>query len=651
MEEKNLLFRFEDKNLAQNLLQTVGDLLKDSDAAEEKEMVKDFLQKVSEAMTFVAVGDTGVGKTSFLNRLFNGIVCGNEIAQPTIGIREIKGGAQEAELQITPYYSRHFVTDGEMQGISIVDTQGLDTRTNPECSEKIRFFVQKSDVLFVVFDALRIRSFNVWDFLEQTDHRKMVFVMTMCDRADAQTLENNRAKLQQYMKEAGIEGPIFMSAASACGYIASDSNVEALKHYVREQILGETPTLTKQQQNMQHLEGMLLALGNSFSLRKKQHESDKVILENINTAVDGFLSRNESVVNRLKSELRNIISYQIDAYQSEIIAKMDPLKIKERCPGGPSEVEAYLGAVNENYRNIMNTQISETTQEAVRKYCSDLQDVFEEATGFFRKRQNLLDAEDQFYGSLEKSKQEMLYESDTMMMDLSRFYEKLAGASEKLFMDIWKARGEYDATIQAKGKKGAIAGGAAGVGIGGIGTVVSAVLAHSALGAAAAAAGTSAAAAATATAGAAVTSALGAILWPVVGAVIGAVVISKIAKKMSGTGAEKDMWAVYEECVAEFKQEVGQIKSEMTVQVMQTVTEIFDREVRSMDTSFKDFRMAVNIDSRNIPLLEEKLQTVQNLMAQMEQLKRDREARMEAEAPVRNTTKGRIEDVLEYEAE
>ena len=147
------------------------------------------------------------------------------------------------------------------------------------------------------------------------------------------------------------------------------------------------------------------------------------------------------------------------------------------------------------------------------------------------------------------------------------------------------------------------------------------------------------------------TSALGAILWPVVGAVIGAVVISKIAKKMSRTGAEKDMWAVYEECVAEFKQEVGQIKSEMTVQVMQTVTEIFDREVRSMDTSFKDFRMAVNIDSRNIPLLEEKLQTVQNLMAQMEQLKRDREARMEEEAPVRNTTKGRIEDVLEYEAE
>ena len=111
------------------------------------------------------------------------------------------------------------------------------------------------------------------------------------------------------------------------------------------------------------------------------------------------------------------------------------------------------------------------------------------------------------------------------------------------------------------------------------------------------------------------------------------------------------MWAVYDECVAEFKQEVAQIKEEMTEQVMQTVTEIFDREVRSMDNSFRDFRMAVNIDSRNIPLLESKLQTVQDLMEQIGQLKRDREARMEADALNLNTMEGRKENVLEYEAE
>lgn len=619
MEEKNLPFQFEDKGLAQNLLQSVGELLKDSDATEEKEMVKNFLQKISEAMTFVAVGDAGVGKTTFLNRLFGGAVCENEMAQPTMGIRETKGGAQEAELQVASYYARHFVTMEAMQGISVVDTQGLDTLESKECIEKVRAFIQKCDVLFVVFDALKIRSLHVWDFLAETSPEKMVFVMTRCDLADKQTIKDNRIKLQQYMSEEGIDAPIFSIGSG------SDADVEELRRYIREQVLGETPTLTKQQQNMQHLEGMLTALGSSFSLRKKQYESDKVILENINTEVDGFLSRNESVVNRLKGELRNIIATQIDAYQAEIISKMDPLKIRERCPGGPSEVEAYLGAVNENYRNIMNEQISATTQDAVRKYCADLQDVFEEATGFFRKRQNLLDAEDQFYGSLAKSKKEMLYESDTMMADLSRLYEKLAGASEKLFMDVWKARGEYDAAIQKKSKKGMITGGAVGAGLGGVGAAIAAVLAEAA--------------------GAVL------VLWPVVGAIIGAVVISKIAKKMAKAGAANDMWAVYDECVAEFKQEVAQIKEEMTEQVMQTVTEIFDREVRSMDNSFRDFRMAVNIDSRNIPLLESKLQTVQDLMEQIGQLKRDREARMEADALNLNTMEGREENVLEYEAE
>lgn len=94
MGERNLPFQFEDKKLTQNLLQKVGDLLKDSDAQEEKEAVKNFLQKVSEAITFVAVGDAGTGKTTFLNSLFDGIVCKDGVVRPTFGINETKGGAQ-----------------------------------------------------------------------------------------------------------------------------------------------------------------------------------------------------------------------------------------------------------------------------------------------------------------------------------------------------------------------------------------------------------------------------------------------------------------------------------------------------------------------------------------------------------------------------
>lgn len=621
-------FQFEDKRLAQNMLQTVGELIKDSDAAEEKEMVKNFLQKISEAVTFVVVGDAGSGKSTFLNELFDGVVCGNGAAQPTLGICETKGGAQDAELKVNPFYVRRFVADPKMEGISVIDTQGLDTLKDQECAENIRRFIKKSDVLFVVFDALNIRSFSIWDFLEEIDRGKMIFAMTGCDRTKRQILASNRIKLQQYMAESDITAPVFMYSSRGCDGIDPEWNMGALKTYVQKYVLGETPTLTKQKQNLAHLEEMLESLSKSFDLRKRQLESDKAILENINRTVDDFLKNNDSVVEGLKGELRNIISQKIDAYQAEVIKKMHPLKIKERCPGGPTEVEAYLGAVNENYRNLMNTEISRTTQEAVRKYCAGLQDVFEEATGFFRKRQNLLDAEDKFYGSLELSKKEMLYKTDAMMMDLSRFYERLSNASEELFMDIWKVREEYDDALAKKRVKGAIAGGTAGLGLGAVGTVVTLVAAKTAAGAAAAGA-------AAAVGGGAVTISGGAVavaaLWPVIGAILGAVIISKLAKKMSEASAQKDMWAVYEECVAEFKQEVSQIKEEMTEQVLQTVTEIFDREVRSMDNTFKDFRMAVNIDSRNVPLLEAKLETVQNFMEQIARLKKDREMQAEAE--------------------
>ena len=156
--------------------------------------------------------------------------------------------------------------------------------------------------------------------------------------------------------------------------------------------------------------------------------------------------------------------------------------------------------------------------------------------------------------------------------------------------------------------------------------------------------------AATSTASTAVTAALGSLLWPAIGVVVGAVVISSIAQKMSKAGLQKDMWAVYYECETEFKKEVAQIKAEMTEQVLQTVTEIFDREVRSMDNSFRDFRMAVNIDSRNIPLLETKLQAVQNLMEQIEQLKHGKVLWMESEVLSQRTMGGKIENVVEYEA-
>ncbi|MED9905411.1 MAG: GTPase domain-containing protein [Lachnospiraceae bacterium] len=604
MDTTKVSFLNDDKKLMQQLLGTVGELIKDSDAAEEKELVRQFLQKVSDAMTFVAIGDTGVGKSTFLSEVFGRYLYAGETPQSTEGIREIRGGVQEAEFDVNEFYVRQFRAVPALEGICIVDTQGIDTLQEGPCREQIKGMVQKSDVLFAIFDARQIKSFDVWDFLEETSSKKAVFVMTKCDLADEETLTFNRVKLQSYMQDADIEAPIFMTAFGDTAQIKPEENIDALKRYVRKEILGETPTLTKQQQNMEYLTGMLASFKHSYEMRRRQFEADKAILADINRAMDTFVMRNESVVNRLKADLQEIIDREIENYQNTMIDKMDPLKIKEFCPGGPADVEGYLAAVNDNYREIMNRQISGRTQETVRQYLSDLQNVFEEATGFFRKRQSLIALEDEFYGSLAVTKKDITYQVEDTVVNLGRFYQELAQASDELFMKAWQAREVYDKTVRQSEKRGMALGGLGGAGAGSAAVGIGALLVK---------------------AGTIGQLAAGAALWPVVGLLVGAVLISKLAKRMAKASAQANMYAEYQACVAEFKEEVAKIKAEMSAEIMDTITAIFDRELKNADGSFTDFRMTVNIDSRNIPVLECRMQTVDELMEQITQMKAERQ--------------------------
>lgn len=604
MDTTKVSFLNDDKKLMQQLLGTVGELIKDSDAAEEKELVRQFLQKVSDAMTFVAIGDTGVGKSTFLSEVFGRYLYAGETPQSTEGIREIRGGVQEAEFDVNEFYVRQFRAVPALEGICIVDTQGIDTLQEGPCREQIKGMVQKSDVLFAIFDARQIKSFDVWDFLEETSSKKAVFVMTKCDLADEETLAFNRVKLQSYMQDADIEAPIFMTAFGDTARIKPEENIDALKRYVRKEILGETPTLTKQQQNMEYLTGMLASFKHSYEMRRRQFEADKAILADINRAMDTFVMRNESVVNRLKADLQEIIDREIENYQNTMIDKMDPLKIKEFCPGGPADVEGYLAAVNDNYREIMNRQISGRTQETVRQYLSDLQNVFEEATGFFRKRQSLIALEDEFYGSLAVTKKDITYQVEDTVVNLGKFYQEMAQASDELFMKAWQAREVYDKTVRQSEKRGMALGGLGGAGAGSAAVGIGALLVK---------------------AGTIGQLAAGAALWPVVGLLVGAVLISKLAKRMAKASAQANMYAEYQACVAEFKEEVAKIKAEMSAEIMDTITAIFDRELKNADGSFTDFRMTVNIDSRNIPVLECRMQTVDELMEQITQMKAERQ--------------------------
>jgi uncharacterized protein YacL len=206
----------------------------------------------------------------------------------------------------------------------------------------------------------------------------------------------------------------------------------------------------------------------------------------------------------------------------------------------------------------------------------------------------LLTLEDKFYGSMAKGKQQMISTMRTDLQETKAYYGKLTNASTELFMKIWAERASYDKKVLTT----TVAGGGAGA-VGGVvvGQLVVGVL--------------------SATGGLAV-------LWPVVGVVVGAVAIAAIARKISSAKNMEEMELRVQEAINDFRLEVADTKQQMTAQILETIDAIFKRELDSTDKTFLDFRMSVNIDSKNIPLLEERIEKVNHLMDKIEQIEKER---------------------------
>lgn len=602
-EGKNTLL-FEDKKAARQLLEHVNLLIKDSDAIEEKEMVKQFLKKVSQPITITVEGNKQTGKTTFLNNLFQDIVPCNQEAVPTVGIREVCYGAEEAVISPVVYYERRFLPNEKLQGLRLIDTQGMDTITDKEHLAKIKEISYTTDVLIVLFSAESVNGMGIWEILESTDAGKILFVLSKCDCASQKQIDKNEMKLKQYMAEADITAPIFRVSAKWNQENVEKGGFDKVREYIKKQIIGESPVLTKQSEDIQRMKSLLEAVSKSFDLRKRQYEADMVILNQISLSMNSFYEKSEPNIHRLKEELRAQISGEIDSYRREIIGKLDTNKIKKNFKGGNTDFQDYLTLINESYKRRMNQNVSSSTQRAVKQYLSELEQVFEEATGYFRKRKNLITLEDKFYGTLAENKKNMLVESEHVLVMTQNYYATLTDASEELFMKIWNARGDYDKKMLSSVTLGSSAGTLIG------GSV--AYVAANAIGAAAVSVG-----ATTAT-----IAAIGTVLWPIVGALIGAAVIGSIVKKLSKAKNQAELEKVVRECINDFNQEISNIKQEMTTQILDTVETIFKRELSLADKTFADFRMSVNIDSQKVPFLEEKLNVVGELLNKITEMER-----------------------------
>lgn len=611
MDNRQLPFCYEDRQVVEELLKNVSFVLKDSDAAEEKEAVRQFLQKVTDAFSFVTVGSSQTGKSSLLNALFQFTLYDSGNTEPTKGFCEYRNGAEEALMYPDEYTTRMFRTAAQLEGLKVVDMPGIERMEQRELKEKVRDYVSSCNVLLAVYDAQNVRDYAMWDLLEDVKAENIIFVLTKCDLAEPGILEENEAKLKQYMSDAGIQAPVFrISSRLEEQGMREESGIEELRRYISTHVIGENPVLTNQRENLSKLKTMLGQLSESFGKRMQQYEQDAAILRNINVSLDSFVTNNQILVDDLKDALRREIDREVENYQDEIITKLDPHKIKERFPNGSADFVDYLNMMNEGYRKRMTDNVNRMTRESVQAYLAKLEQVFEEATGYLRTQKSLIALEDKFYGSMIESKKGLVQKAAGNAEVTKDYYGTLAGASEELFMKLWEARGDRDRLIENAKTVGGVAGTAIG---GAAGYAVASVLG----GALTVAAETLGIAEVVG-----VVTAVGSVLWPVVLGLIGAAVIAKMAKKIASANTLPQMEQKVAEAIAEFKEEVAKTKVEMTDQILDTVDKMFLRELETVDRSFSEFRMSVNIDEKNLPLLEEKLHLVHDYMERIEEMQR-----------------------------
>jgi|GEM_PF-1506572 len=586
--EGNILCQREEQFTLTSLYEQVSSILTDSDDKEDLARFKSALQSMASPTAYMVLGECGVGKTSLLKALFSDIVEIHDEIQADIC--EYRWGEQEFVTPMKDGAQRVFITSDNMRGLSIIDTKGLNVMS-ADALTKARQLTALCSAVFVVFDACNVTSPKLWDMIEMFPKKNMVFLLTRSDCLSEERLLKNCDKVRAYMSESNVSAPVF--TVSAVDETANPAVIPMndVRKYIRDTLVGASPQLRKQEENVEACRKMLTELNASFEKRKKQYRADAKILQDINGSMDKYMLDHKAMINNLSNVLAGEINDDIDAYQDEIISKLDPIKIKERFKS-KEDFEFYLNGVNDNYKKMMTDSVNAKVVNAIKKQLGDLEVVFKKSVGYFNTRPNIIDLNDKFYSTLSVDRSNMIASTRDTLVSTTDIYRTLYDASYEAFMAIWEEREKYDAKIKQANTISAAAGAAA---VGG------------------------ASAAIIAAAGASI-SMLAAAAIVAVGAVVGAIVIKNIAKAFFEPRFSAQMREATQEVISKFKDEVNKTRLDMIKSVTGQVTAIFEKELASADSCFTEFRISVNTDEKRIPEIEMKIEGINTLLAKIDRL-------------------------------
>lgn len=576
------------KDITELFLQ-VKSLLQDTDTDKYKELLDNCIKDTSELYRIAVLGPKQTGKSSIVDSLYS-----VEHIKPDDSeelFLEYRYGDDYAYFHLDGDVGRVFNNNMALVGVSVTDIKGMDYLSDEE-KQELKEYLINTDVLINVLSQETIRNDAFWQVIEELPQKKGLFILTKNGQWMEKDRESCSNRLKSYMSDAGIEAPVFFINIGNDG---KNEDLDIIKSYILN-LIGENPLIHKKNENMQKFKGMLKNFRDSFELRIKQNEQDQAIVKRINEAMDTFILESDSQILKLKKDVSNVIDREIEAYENEVIRKLNPKKIKENFGNNTDAVRDYLLYTEEIYRKRMSDNINDSTCRAIKEYLQKLETVFQDSVGYFKERKNLIALEDEFYGSMSKGKELMVRELEYNLEDTRQYYGTLHDASEELFMQLWDARNKYDRNVKLadhSGKiTGAVAAGATAIHLVGI-------------------------AAAKGTVAAAVTVGASICMIPVA-CILGAVLISVLAKKFTAGISEKEMMRNSEEAIEKFKIEVGRIKGEMTLQIMDTIDGIFRKELENADKVFTEFRISSNTENQRLPDIIHGMEKISILLNQLD---------------------------------
>lgn len=549
-------------------------LVKDSDDETIKAEVKSFLEDVSQAYKIIVVGGEKTGRTTVLRNCF--IPNGEQIFPKgeTYGIREVRYGVKEAVLQVQEGYNRVFVTDSDLAGMALYDIGSRDIYKT-ELAHKLAV---SADVVVTVFGADNIQDDYVWDFIEKNAiGKKVVCVMTKKDLYSDEIIEQKKKKLLGYMQDLKLVTPVFAVSNEKDAW----DDYEAVRRYIRNNILGINPVEQKRQDNFKNMLRVQKDVKVSVEKRCRQFEADKKLLLMMDDKIKSFYDTQEVQIKELKKDVVKVIREEINNYQNSIIKQFDPKEIN-RNPNTVNKktfMEWLYHEVN-RYERILNNRVDEKTRNVMRQYILEIDEVCTKLQEWLEERGNLLEENDRFFGTIAQSKRTIIKRVALVTEQTHQDYLTIINATEDLFDKVWAARRRYE-----------------------LQTTVTPVVTS----------------AATMTVGVAAATAIG-LSISAVGAIVAGLVLATAGYEAGKVLAEKlfdgKLIENTEKYIEEFKQKIAEIRSDLEQQVMEKLDELFENEFQALDKNLLQFRTTINIDSRKIPLLESYLQDMEVLMKQ-----------------------------------